>query len=56
MAARIDCILQQRKRGVGWQYLVRWKNYPQEADTWVAGSKLKGTKALDVWEEQTAYP
>ena len=56
MAERIDRILNERKRGFGVQYLVRWKDYPQEADTWIAGSKLKGTKALDVWQEQTAYP
>jgi len=34
-------ILDKRKRGRGWQYLVKWKGYGYEENTWEAASNLK---------------
>ena len=42
-------IIDGRKRGRGYQYLVRWVGYGPEEDRWIAGSELKDTEVLDVW-------
>ena len=42
-------IIDERKRGRGYQYLVRWVGYGPEEDRWIAGSELKDTEALNVW-------
>jgi len=42
-------IIEERRRGRGFQYLVRWVGYGPEEDRWIAGSELKDTEALDVW-------
>jgi len=46
----IDHILDERKRGRGQQYRVRWVGYDADGDTWVARSLLKDTAALEKWE------
>ncbi|KLO11845.1 hypothetical protein SCHPADRAFT_808945, partial [Schizopora paradoxa] len=48
----IEKIIDQRRRGVGFQYLVRWKGYPQEEDRWLPGRELKECEALDVWQQK----
>jgi transposase InsO family protein len=42
----IDMILDQRKWGRGYQYLVRWCGYGPEADVWVSRNELEDTPAL----------
>jgi hypothetical protein len=46
----VEQILDSRKRGRGWQYLVRWVGYGHEHDRWLACSSLSDCEALDVWE------
>jgi hypothetical protein len=45
----IDRIIDERKRGVGMQYLVRWLGYGPEDDRWLPGRELKDCEALDNW-------
>ena len=46
----IDCILDERPRGRGRQYLVRWVGWGPEEDRWLPGTELDDTEALDVWQ------
>ncbi|RDB15414.1 Transposon Ty3-G Gag-Pol polyprotein [Hypsizygus marmoreus] len=50
----IERILDERKRGRGKQFLVRWLGYGAESDLWLAGSELANTEALDNWEKLMA--
>jgi hypothetical protein len=45
----IERILDERRRGRGWQYLVRWKGYGQSDDEWLTRRELEETIALDEW-------
>ena len=45
----IDKILDARRRGCGYQYLVRWEGYGAEEDRWLPGSELQNCEALDAW-------
>jgi hypothetical protein len=45
----IDCILDERVRGKGKQYLVRWCGWGAEEDRWLPGRELKDTEALEHW-------
>jgi hypothetical protein len=45
----VDEIINSRRRGRGWQYLVRWVGYGAKHDRWLAGSALEDCEALDVW-------
>ena len=45
----IDKILDQRRRGCGFQYLVQWRGYGQEHDRWLVGSELQECSALEDW-------
>jgi hypothetical protein len=47
--ATIDRILEERRRGRGWQYLVRWFGYGPEHDEWLSRWELEDCEALDVW-------
>jgi Chromo (CHRromatin Organisation MOdifier) domain len=42
-------IIDERRRGRGFQYLVRWLGYGPEFDRWLPGSELEDTEALDIW-------
>lgn len=46
----IDHILDERPRGRGKQYLVRWLGYGPESDLWLPWSELLETEALASWE------
>ena len=39
-------ILQKHKRGKGWQYLVRWKGYGHDQDSWEPTKHLLHAKKL----------
>jgi hypothetical protein len=45
----VDQILNSRRRGRGWQFLVRWAGYAAEHDLWIAASELNECEALDRW-------
>jgi hypothetical protein len=45
----VDRILDERKRGQGVQYLVRWLGYGPEEDHWLPGHELAECEALDIW-------
>jgi hypothetical protein len=48
----IDKILDERPRGRGRQYLVRWEGYGPEEDLWLPRSELLATEALAKWEKK----
>ena len=41
--------MDERTRGRGKQYLVRWIGYGPESDLWLPRSELLGTQALENW-------
>jgi hypothetical protein len=45
----IDRILDQRIRGKGHQYLVRWQGWGHDEDRWISGRELANTEALQLW-------
>jgi hypothetical protein len=45
----VERIIDSRRRGRGWSYLVRWEGYGPEEDTWLPGSELADCEALDRW-------
>ena len=45
----IERILDERRRGRGWQYLVRWKGYGPGDDEWMPRREVEETIALDEW-------
>ncbi|RXW17945.1 hypothetical protein EST38_g7906 [Candolleomyces aberdarensis] len=42
-------IIDEKRRGRGYRYLVHWKGYGPEHDSWLPGRELVGTDALDNW-------
>jgi len=42
-------IIDERRCGRGYRYLVRWVGYGPEEDRWLKGADLNDTEALDVW-------
>jgi hypothetical protein len=42
-------ITDARRRGKGWQYLVRWTGYGPEHDRWLTGSALEECATLNAW-------
>jgi hypothetical protein len=49
-------IVDERRCGNGFRYLVRWTGYGPEEDRWLAGSELKDTEALDIWLAKKRTP
>jgi hypothetical protein len=45
----VEEILEERAKGSGKQYLVKWEGYPDP--TWEPASHLKGNDALRTWRE-----
>ena len=45
----IERILDERKRGRGWQYLVRWKGYGLGDDEWLPRRELEEMVVLGEW-------
>ena len=48
----VDGILDERKRGRGFQYLVRWRGYGPEDDRWLPSRELADCEALNIWLAQ----
>lgn len=46
----VEKIMDERTRGRGKQYLVRWVGFGPEHDEWIL-SRLLNNEALDLWEE-----
>jgi hypothetical protein len=51
---RIEKIVDERKRGRGYQYLVRWSGYSENDDLWVPQCELEDCEALDRWKARRA--
>ncbi len=45
----VDEIVDVRRRGRGWQFLVHWSGYGREHDLWLPASELTDCEALDLW-------
>ncbi|KAJ3480303.1 hypothetical protein NLI96_g8442 [Meripilus lineatus] len=45
----VECILDRRRRGAGYQYLVRWKGWGPDADSWLPGKEVAELEALDMF-------
>jgi len=41
-------IIDERRYGRGYRYLVRWVGYGPEEDRWLKGADVKDTEALDI--------
>jgi hypothetical protein len=50
----IEKIVDERKRGHGTQYLVRWVGYPPDHDQWMPRRELEDCEALDNWLQRRA--
>ena len=48
----VEAIIEERKRGKGKQYLVRYKGWGPEEDRWLPGRDLQENEALDRWESR----
>ncbi|KAJ3492390.1 hypothetical protein NLI96_g66 [Meripilus lineatus] len=45
----VEEILDRRPRGRGFQYLVRWKGYGPDSDSWLPGKEVEELAALDTF-------
>jgi hypothetical protein len=45
----IEKILDRRRRGRGYQYLVRWRGFGPEADVWLSGQELESSDVLETY-------
>ena len=45
----VEHIIDRRRRGRGYQYLVRWKGYGPEHDMWMPRTQVEDLEALDVF-------
>jgi hypothetical protein len=48
----VEKIVDQRRRGKGYQYLVRYVGYGPEDDRWLPGVEVEELEAMDQWLEQ----
>jgi ''chromo'' (CHRromatin Organisation MOdifier) domain. len=48
----IEKIIDERRHGRGFQYLVRWVGYGPEEDCWLPRQELEDCQALDGWLER----
>lgn len=54
----VEQVLRHRKKGRGYQYEIKWKDYPPEDNTWEPSSHLPKTLLGDYWrhQERAAWP
>lgn len=45
----IDEIIDSKRHGRGWCFLVKWVSYGNEHDHWLSYTEIKDCEALDVW-------
>ena len=45
-------IIDEKRSGRGFKYLVRWVGYGEEENRWLARKELEDTEALDIWLAQ----
>ena len=45
----VEKIVDKKKWGRGYRYLVRWEGYGQEADSWLPASEVEDLAAFDQW-------
>ncbi len=50
----IEHILDEQRRGRGFQYLIRWLGFSESHDEWLPHHQLEDCEALDVWIEKKA--
>jgi len=50
----IEKIVDERRRGRGWQYLVKWSGYSEGDNTWLPQRELEDCEALDRWMARRA--
>jgi hypothetical protein len=52
----VDSILDHRKIGKGFRYLVHFQGYGSEHDRWIAGRELDNNEALDIyWKDNPTH-
>ena len=42
----VEAIIRHRRRGSGWQYLIRWEGYGPEHDEWLKEDDLEHAKTV----------
>jgi hypothetical protein len=45
----VEEIVNSRRHGHGWQFLVRWLGYGREHNEWLAAAQVQDCKALNLW-------
>ena len=45
----VEEIIDSRRRGCGWQFLVRWLGYGPHHNEWLPAADLKDCEVLDLW-------
>jgi hypothetical protein len=48
----VEKIVDAKRCGKGWRYLVRWTGYGPEEDRWIAGKELDDNEAVDRWWQE----
>ncbi len=52
----VEAILDRRRRGRGFQYLVRWRGWGPDADRWLPTREVQDLEALDRYLEEHPVP
>jgi len=52
----VDCIIDHRKIGKGFRYLVHWRGEGPGEDRWIKGADLDDNKAVDVYWATSSLP
>ena len=52
----VEQILDRKRAGRGWRYLVRWQGYGPEHDSWLPGRDVRECEALDTFLRENDLP